>query len=430
MSYSTDALSSMTMYVIASSSLLLVNKVCMHRVPLPAAVSTLQFLVTGGFVALLKATRSAEVDGWEWEKVKPYLLYGPLFCATIYTNMMALSLSNVETVIVARACSPLAVSVLDWSFLGRELPSRRSLLALLGISGGAVSYVLSDRTFKFGSSYYWVSAYFFIVSIEMAYGKFIVGSHLGFKSMWGPTLYTNVLGSIPMGLGSLVSGELAQLRTMTLSPNTFAVLALSCVIGVLISYSGFRCRSAVSATCFTVLGVGCKFATVLANVLLWDKHASLQGITCLVLTLMTASLYSQAPMRSERDSKPVRQVLTIAALALTSGGAVTVGYKMAAPSAVVQAPQAPPDAAAPAKLPLRDPVLAPQRHRPGIGNHSGTHHAQIADSLLDPRKPRRVHPHNHSNPGPALTQSRTAPAPMAAHSRSVVRRQVNRSASE
>ena len=31
MSYSTDALSSMTMYVIASSSLLLVNKVCMHR---------------------------------------------------------------------------------------------------------------------------------------------------------------------------------------------------------------------------------------------------------------------------------------------------------------------------------------------------------------------------------------------------------------
>ena len=142
-----------------------------------------------------------------------------------------------------------------------------------------------------------------------------------------------------MGLGSLVSGELAQLRTMTLSPNTFAVLALSCVIGVLISYSGFRCRSAVSATCFTVLGVGCKFATVLANVLLWDKHASLQGITCLVLTLMTASLYSQAPMRSERDSKPVRQVLTIAALALTSGGAVTVGYKMAAPSAVVQVPR-------------------------------------------------------------------------------------------
>ena len=159
----------MTMYAIASSSLLLVNKICLHRVPLPAAISTLQFLTTGGFVVVLKASKYAEVDGWEWEKVKPYLLYGPLFCATIYANMKALSVSNVETVIVARACSPLAVSMLDWSFLGRELPSRRSLFSLLGVFGGAVCYVLSDREFKIGSSYFWVSAYFVIVSIEMAW---------------------------------------------------------------------------------------------------------------------------------------------------------------------------------------------------------------------------------------------------------------------
>ena len=50
--------------------------------------------------------------------------------------MRALERSNVETVIIFRSCTPLAVALCDWIFLGRELPSKRSLLALLTIAAG------------------------------------------------------------------------------------------------------------------------------------------------------------------------------------------------------------------------------------------------------------------------------------------------------
>ena len=56
----------------------------------------------------------------------------------------------------------------------------------------------------------WVGAYFCILSVEMAYGKHIVGPHLGFTSPWGPTLYSNSLSLLPMaaiGLSLLEEAE-------------------------------------------------------------------------------------------------------------------------------------------------------------------------------------------------------------------------------
>ena len=73
-----------------------------------------------------------------WSKVKAYLLYVASFVFGVYCNMQALSHSNVETVIVFRSCTPLAVSLCDYLFLYRELPSSRSLGALLIIAVGAL----------------------------------------------------------------------------------------------------------------------------------------------------------------------------------------------------------------------------------------------------------------------------------------------------
>lgn len=65
-----------------------------------------------------------------------YSVYTVAFVLGVYCNMRALERSNVETVIIFRSCTPLAVSLCDWIFLGRELPSKRSLLALLTIAAG------------------------------------------------------------------------------------------------------------------------------------------------------------------------------------------------------------------------------------------------------------------------------------------------------
>merc|ERR1712087_1084258 len=133
------------------------------------------------------------------------------------------------------------------------------------------------------------------------YGKHIVGPHLGFKSMWGPTLYTNTIAIVPMLSLGLLTHEYRQLARIEWSLAAVALLATSCIIGVAISFYGWYCRSLITATCYTVLGVANKMMTVTINLLIWDQHASSTGILSLVVCLIAAAGYTQAPLR-ELDS--------------------------------------------------------------------------------------------------------------------------------
>ena len=155
--------------------------------------------------------------------------------------IQALQHSNVETIIVFRACCPLVVSLLDYAFLGRHLPSASSTFGLLVLVAGAAGYVVSDAEFQLNGwvAYSWVTCYFFIISIEMAYGKYIVGPHLGFKSMWGPTLYTNALSILPMLAIGFLTHEQNRIENIVWSVSASSLLLISCVIGVAISFTGW-----------------------------------------------------------------------------------------------------------------------------------------------------------------------------------------------
>mmetsp|Transcript_21759 Transcript_21759/g.35933 ORF Transcript_21759/g.35933 Transcript_21759/m.35933 type:complete len:407 (+) Transcript_21759:217-1437(+) len=299
-----EVLSAILFFAAASSSLLLVNKLAIHLVPMPSFISTLQFATCSLFIHMLKCCGKAEVDRWESAKVRPYLFYIGMFVTTIYCNMKALEHSNVETLIVFRACCPLLVSVMEWAFLGRMLPDARSVLSLVLLVCGAAGYVMSDQAFALNgwNAYTWCTAYLIIISVEMVYGKHIVGPHLGFKSMWGPTLYTNTIAIVPMMSIGLLTHEHTNITTTEWNQSAVGLIALSCIIGIAISFYGWYCRSLVSATCYTVLGVANKMLTVTVNALIWDQHASLAGIISLAVCLFAVTGYSQAPMRESEDS--------------------------------------------------------------------------------------------------------------------------------
>ncbi|EOD34948.1 hypothetical protein EMIHUDRAFT_227963 [Emiliania huxleyi CCMP1516] len=148
------------------------------------------------------------------------------------------------------------------------------------------------------TAYTLITVYFLVVAVESAYGKHIVGPHLGFGSMWGPTLYTNTISIPPMVAIGLLSGEQeALLRHADCSKSSpvedadsnqavVLLVLISCALGVAVAFLGFEARRLVSATsCFTVLGVAGKMATVTANGLIWDKHASPEGIAFLAACL-------------------------------------------------------------------------------------------------------------------------------------------------
>ncbi len=255
------------------------------------------------------------IDEMKWEFLKPYLVYTVAFSTGVYTNMMCLNQSNVETVIVARACSPLIVSFLDPIFLGRELPSKRSIAALSMIIVGAYGYASTDEAFKTQglSAYFWPTLYLGIITFEMVYGKKIVNG-VKFKTLSGPVQYTNLLGWPPMFMFAKMGGEFERFNDMMkdynvttvwgllgkLPTESIALVILGCFIGTGIGYSGWWCRGKVSATSFTLIGVLNKCITVIVNMMIWDQHANAAGTFALFLCLVGGAFYKQSPMKKTR----------------------------------------------------------------------------------------------------------------------------------
>lgn len=181
-----------TGYSLCSSTLLLANKAALVYFNRPSVVSFVQIVFATCMVLIMKFSGCVEVDDFEWAKVKPYCLYIVAFVSAIYANMRALSVSNVETVIVFRACTPLAVTVVDFLFMGRALPSARSAMSLVSVCLCALLYCITDSEFamKGLGAYSWVSLYFCLIVFEMTYGKRLTSS-VKMKSVWVRTWKCN-----------------------------------------------------------------------------------------------------------------------------------------------------------------------------------------------------------------------------------------------
>jgi len=111
----------------------------------------------------------------------------------------------------------------------------------------------------------------------------------------------------------ILTHELDKIPSSTLNAGSVTLLLLSCAIGVAISYLGWRARSLVTATCYTVLGVANKMLTVLANAMVWDQRASLSGMAFLCVCLIGAAGYKQAPLQEVPSAQA-------AAVAASKGG--------------------------------------------------------------------------------------------------------------
>jgi GDP-mannose transporter len=94
--------------------------------------------------------------------------------------------------------APLFVSVLEYLFLGRQLPTMRSTIALLMIVMGSIAYVGTDNAFGTQGlgAYTWAIVYLTTLCIQMTYGKQIMKS-VKMETLWGPVIYSNTLGILP-----------------------------------------------------------------------------------------------------------------------------------------------------------------------------------------------------------------------------------------
>jgi GDP-mannose transporter len=204
--------------------------------PIPSVISFIQIIASAIAVLVIKMF-GVQVDDFDYEKVKAYAIYIIAFVGAIYANMQALSHSNVETVIVFRACSPIAVTIIEYFFMDRAWPTLRSTFSLGLVATGAFIYCISDSQFamKGLSAYTWVCIYFVLIVFEMTYGKKLTSS-VKMESVWGPVLYCNTLAALPMFLLGYINGDYENVgeKIAEIPANGVLVLLFTCLAGTLI----------------------------------------------------------------------------------------------------------------------------------------------------------------------------------------------------
>lgn len=295
-------------YFLSSSALLVLNKIAISVVPNASLLLFVQVASTVVIVSIAGMLGERKIMFLpSLSMIKAYSSVGLVFLATIYSNFRLIHAVGVNPFIVLRCTTPLMVSVLDWCFLGRELPNARSLLALCGIfvSGAAytwpkISSRRSDDGFRHSDeeglvwSLVWLSCFV----VDMVYIKYVVDAFPcnGLER----TLYQNAL-SLPFVLVTLFSPlETSGLSALTAAGTERAHLALvlSCIAGTVLSFTGMTLRSELSATVFTVLGIVCKMASSLLNELFVEPENSLYSLACILCSILSSSMYRQAPLRA------------------------------------------------------------------------------------------------------------------------------------
>ena len=213
------------------------------HLPLPTVVSFLQIIFSTIQILIMKYIFGVKVDELEYDKIRAYAVYIIAFVFSIYANMKALALSNVETVIVFRACVPVAVTVIEYIFMDRALPSVRSTISLAIVSIGAVMYCLSDSEFALNGigAYSWALIYFFLIAFEMTYGKLLISS-VKMDTVWGPVLYCNILACGPMFMLGYFAGDYNNIgeKLAEIPFNGIVILVFSCLVGTFIGCVDIR----------------------------------------------------------------------------------------------------------------------------------------------------------------------------------------------
>ena len=126
-----EKLAAIGVYSLCSSSMLVVNKLAVAAIPLPTVVSGAQLVSSAAIPLVMQACGAPVIGKMTAARVVPYALYTTMFAAGLFANMKALLLTNVGAVIAARCCLPLIVSAIEYSFMGRSWPNKRSMVSLV-----------------------------------------------------------------------------------------------------------------------------------------------------------------------------------------------------------------------------------------------------------------------------------------------------------
>lgn len=296
-------------YCLSASLLSIINKWAIMKFPYPGALTALQYFTSAVGVLICGWFKFIEYDRLELLTMWRFLPAAIIFYLSLFTNSELLLHANVDTFIVFRSVVPIFVAVGETLFLHQPWPSLRTWVSLGTILGGSVIYVATDYQFTI-MAYSWAVAYLVSMSIDFVYIKHVVMT-IGLNT-WGLVLYNNLEALLLFPLEMVIMGELKKIKhEITDESDWYAFqvvlpVGLSCLFGLAISFFGFSCRRAISATGFTVLGIVNKLLTVVINLVIWDKHSTLVGTFGLLICMVGGVMYQQSTSNKPKAAIEVK----------------------------------------------------------------------------------------------------------------------------
>ncbi|OUS45350.1 integral membrane family protein [Ostreococcus tauri] len=282
------------LYCLIGSSLSVMNKVAVTYIPAANFILLCQFVATSVLLKVAHWMGLVTVEPLTKEIAVAFLPLAISFFALLLAGMEVMQRAPLETFIAVKSLTPVAFSINEYLFLGRALPTPKSLLALVGIVFGAVMYVNLDI---FSSRTAYAFCLLFIVA---AVSEGLIAKHTIDKiklNNWSRSFNINVL-SIPLALGLfLASGESKALQETAITQVAGWVLTGSCVMGLGMSFSTMWIRETLSATSVSVVATCNKFLSELVNWVIWDKHTTVEGTYAILIIMTCGIFYEQAPLR-------------------------------------------------------------------------------------------------------------------------------------
>jgi len=288
--------------------LLVSNKYVLHHTKAPGFLLLCQCSFVSVTIPSLGLCGSGGVTIATLSELSRFMLVVLSFVGTLFANAKALQHLNVDAVIGLRLTIPLCLSFLEYVYLERELPSRKSFVSLLGVACSFGIYVVYDlfdqATWQ---ANFWLAMWYTWTIFECVYVKHAV--NVSELATIDQAFYQNFL-SLPILLFGVNFIERRILSTVLESNRmVLSILSITCILGLGMSYFSFHLRSMVSATTFSMVGNLCKIFTIAINSIMWELHASWAGTVSIILCIAFSTLYSQAPLRnydgSEKRSVPV-----------------------------------------------------------------------------------------------------------------------------
>ncbi|KAF5732293.1 GDP-mannose transporter GONST3-like [Tripterygium wilfordii] len=296
-------------YCISASLLSIINKWAVIKFPYPGALTALQYFTSAAGVLIFGWLKFIEHDRLDLLTMWRFVPAATIFYLSLFTNSELLLHANVDTFIVFRSAVPMFVAIGESLFLSQPWPLMTTWISLATIFGGSVLYVLTDYQFTY-MAYSWALAYLVSMSVDFVYIKHVVMT-IGLNT-WGLVLYNNLEALLLFPLELLIMGEFNKIKHDVADESdwhSFHVIlpvALSCIFGVAISFFGFSCRRAISATGFTVLGIVNKLLTVVINLLIWDKHSTFVGTVGLLICMFGGIMYQQSTSNKPKAVKEAK----------------------------------------------------------------------------------------------------------------------------